>query len=54
MSVILIGVGIIGLYFWIKTSQSYKAVGSWEVMKTGAYMWLAVWIGLIIIGIVIG
>jgi len=54
LGVILIGVGIIGLYFCNKTANSYKAEGSWEEMKTGAYIWLALWLLLIVIGIIIG
>ena len=54
MGKFLIIIGLIGLYLYYKITQGYKRTGLWEVMKKWAFLWYAMWIIIIIWGIIIG
>jgi len=47
-------IGIIGLWSWFRARREYKMSGTWHTVSGGAYIALALSIGLIIAGLALG
>ena len=44
-------IGFIGLYTWFGTKKQMQIEGVWHNEKTGAFLWLIIWVAILFLGI---